>query len=76
MRNSYYSGLLFRNFVLLVLISIFSISGCNNNNTGNTVTRAPTLIMAPNANTPLAGLLEFASSGLSRVSVTLSDGIS
>lgn len=71
----YYKGVL-RNLLLVLLIGFFSISGCNNNSTteGNTVTRLPTLIMAPNAGTPLAGLLELQTSDLSRVLLTVSDG--
>ncbi len=73
MRDGSISKLILCNLVLLVVISFFSISGCNNgSNTVNTVTRTPTLIMAPNAHTPLVGLVELATSDLSRVSVTLS----
>ena len=75
MRDILINNLLFRNLVLLIIVSIFSVSGCSNSsNNGNTVTRSPSLIMAPNASTPLAGLLELATSELSRVTVTLSDG--
>lgn len=70
----YYRGLL-RNLLLIIFIGFFSISGCNNSTTEeNVVTRLPTLTMAPNASTPLAGLLELETSGLSRVSITVSDG--
>lgn len=66
-----------RNFFILIFIAFFSISGCNNSSTidQNTVTRFPTLILAPNLSTPLAALLELETSGLSRVIVTVSDGI-
>ncbi len=75
MRDSIHKNLL-RYVVLLILISFFSISGCNNGSTSNenVVTRVPVLIMAPNASTPLAGLLELQTSGLSRVSLVISDG--
>ena len=80
MRYSIHNSKLLRNFLLLIFIGFFSISGCNNNSSDqdnfvNVVTIFPTLIMAPNASTPLAGLLELETSGLSRVSVTVSDGI-
>jgi arylsulfate sulfotransferase len=82
MRNSIYKNLLFSNLVLLLFVSFLSISGCNNNTTSgvnvvdvNTVTKQPVLIMAPNASTPLAGLLELQTSDLSRVSIVVSDGI-
>lgn len=75
MRDGIVSNLLLRNLVLLILVGFFSISGCSNSSTtGNTVTRDPTLIMAPNGHTPLTGLLELATSDLSRVSITLNDG--
>jgi len=76
MRSSLHKNLLLSNVVLLILISFFSISGCNNGSTSNqnVVTRAPKIIMAPNASTPLAGLLELQTSGLSRVSLSVSDG--
>ena len=75
MRDSIHKNLL-RYVVLLILISFFSISGCNNGSTSNenVVTKAPEFIMAPNASTPLAGLLELQTSGLSRVSLVISDG--
>ncbi len=77
MRNSIYKNLLFSNLVLLILISFFSISGCNNGSTTdeNVATEAPKLTMAPNSSTPLAGLLELRTSDLSRVSIVVSDGI-
>jgi hypothetical protein len=81
MRYSINSKAVLRNLLLLLFIGFFSISGCNNNSTNednvvedNVVTKFPTLIMAPNASTPLAGLLELQTSGLSRVSLTVSDG--
>ena len=76
MRESIHKNLLLSYVVLLILISFFSISGCNNGSTSNqnVVTRVPVLIMAPNASTPLAGLLELQTSGLSRVSLVISDG--
>ena len=76
MRDIIHKNLFLHNLLLIVAISIFSISGCNNssNTEGNTVTREPTFVMAPNAHTPLAGLLEVSTSGLSRISVTISDG--
>lgn len=66
-----------RNFFILIFVGFFSISGCNNSSTidQNTVTQFPTLILAPNPSTPLAALLELETSGLSRVIVTVSDGI-
>lgn len=77
MRDYLYKNLLFSNLVLLILISFFSVSGCYNSSTsnGNVATNAPSLTMAPNASTPLAGLLELQTSGLSRVSIVVSDGI-
>jgi len=77
MRSSIHNSKLLHNLVLLLFIGFFSISGCNTSSTTeeNIVTRFPTLIMAPNASTPLAGLLELETSGLSRVSITVSDGI-
>ena len=79
MRYSIHNSKLLRNLLLFLFIGFFSISGCNNNSTNednvvNVVTKFPTLIMAPNASTPLAGLLELQTSGLSRVSLTVSDG--
>ena len=79
-----------KSLILLIALSFFSVSGCNNNSTMdstgddgggtpdsgaiNEVTKEPALTMAPNASTPLAGLLELSTSGLSRVSLTVSDG--
>lgn len=76
MRYFIYKKGLLRNLLLLLFIGFFSISGCNNSSTTeeNVVTSLPTLIMAPNASTPLAGLLELQTSGLSRVLLTVSDG--
>ncbi|MGB3728182.1 MAG: hypothetical protein WBA70_02870, partial [Thermodesulfobacteriota bacterium] len=66
MRYFIYKKGLLRNLLLLLFIGFFSISGCNNSSTTeeNVVTSLPTLIMAPNASTPLAGLLELQTSGL------------
>ncbi len=75
MSDNFINKLLLRNLVLLILVGFLSVSGCSNSsNNGNSITRSPSLIMAPNASTPLAGLLELATSELSRVTVTLSDG--
>jgi len=83
MRYSIHSHKILRNLLLLLFIGFFSISGCNNNSTSdgignndiNVVTKQPVLTMAPNASTPLAALLELKTSGLSRVSINVSDGI-
>jgi len=77
MRIFIYKNLLFSNLVLLILISFFSISGCNQSSTSNenVVTKSPSLIMAPNASNPLAGLLELQTSDISKVSIVVSDGI-
>ena len=61
------------NLVLLLALSFFNISGCSNSN-NQIVISGPDFTMAPNATTPLAGLLELETSILSRVSVTVSDG--
>lgn len=83
MRYFSFDSKVLKSLSLLILISIFSVSGCNNDTfieaqtppeEPNTVLEAPTLDMAPNASTPLAGLLELLTSGLSRVSITVSDG--
>jgi len=78
MKYSIFNRLVLCNILLLILVSFLSISGCNNSSTTedqNVVTRSPVFIMAPNPSTPLAGLLELGTSGLSRVSVVVSDGI-
>jgi len=78
MKYSILNRLLIRNISLLILVCFLSISGCNSSSTTedqNVVTQSPVFIMAPNPSTPLAGLLELGTSGLSRVSVVVSDGI-
>lgn len=77
MKNSIHCHIVLRNLLLLIILGFFSISGCNNSSNienQNTVTSSPFFIMAPNPSTPLAGLLELSTSGMSRVSVVVSDG--
>jgi len=78
MKYSIFNRLVLRNISLLILVCLLSISGCNSSTTTeeqNIVTKTPVFIMAPNPSTPLAGLLELSTSGLSKVSVIVSDGI-
>lgn len=61
-----------QSLILVIALGFFSISGCNNN---NQIFDGPTIKMAPNKSTPLAGILEFSSDVPTRVVLDVSDGI-
>ncbi len=71
MKNNINLCLGIKSFLLVIVLGFFSVSGCNNNNEPDD----PTIRLAPNASTPLAGILKYTSEAPTRLVLDVSDGI-
>jgi len=63
-----------KSLIFVISLSFFNVSGCNNNNQLDFFNE-PTIRMAPNKSTPLAGVLELSTEVPTRVMLDVSDGI-